>query len=188
MSSYKPIKIAIGGEGATGKSTLLRVKNTGIFDYSCDITVGVDFACIEIPWKEQIHHLLIYDLGGQERFQFLHDSYLVGTKAAIILYDLTREKTFHKIQSWLNLMYNENPNMPIIIGGSKKDLVQKEDIIHFRNLWKKNEENWNKKFNILGHFFLSSKSNEGLDGIFIEILKKIKTIPYFPPISSSCCN
>ncbi len=186
MKKIPPIKIVIGGEGGTGKSTLLKVKDTGEFSYSCEITIGVDFACLEMPWKNNLYPLLIYDLGGQERFHFLHDSYIKGTKAAIILYDMTREKTFQRLSHWFELLYSENKRIPIVIAGSKKDLIQKEDLLHYNSLWEKSITEWNNKFNIIGHFFISSKDNDGIDEIFNQIFKKIQILPYFPPISSIC--
>ena len=60
MTRKIPVKIVLAGDGGTGKSTLLKVKNTGIFDYSCDLTIGVDFGCLEIPWQGKNIPILIW--------------------------------------------------------------------------------------------------------------------------------
>jgi small GTP-binding protein len=187
VSPNNPIKIVLAGDGATGKSTLLKVKNTGTFDYSCNLTIGVDFGCLNLKWRDKEYPLLVYDLGGQKRFQFLHDSYILGTKAAIILYDLTRKITFTHLSQWLELLSTENSEMPLIIAGSKLDLVPKEVLNKFQILWEKNQPKW-VKYNICGHYFISSKKNEGLDEIFSGVLRNLQNIPYFPPMTKQCIN
>ena len=183
MNRKVPVKIVLAGDGGTGKSTLLKLKSTGNFDYSCDITIGVDFGCVELLCKEQTIPILIYDLGGQERFQFLHDSYIIGTKAGIVLYDLTREKTFYNIEKWIKLLYQENPEIPIIIAGSKKDLTNQEDLDHFQKKFETLNMKLSQKYKIIKHVFISSKLGEGVDQIFNDLLNMINLVPFFPPIS-----
>ncbi len=169
MSRKIPCKIVIAGDGGTGKSTLITSKNTGKFNYGSNITIGVDFACMDLVLGNSEHPFLIYDLGGQQRFQFLHDTYITGTKGAIVLYDLTREKTFNNIVSWLNLLYKEDPEMPIILAGSKRDLVQPEDIKAYEKRWNHFFATNIIKSRIIGHQFISSKSFEGIDNLFLTI-------------------
>jgi small GTP-binding protein len=187
VSRIDPIKIVLGGEGGTGKTTLLKTKNTGNFDYSSDITIGIDFGCLNVRWRNENIPLLIYDLGGQKRFQFLHDSYITGTKAGIILYDLTRKKTFDAIGNWLNLFYHEDPEIPLFIIGSKHDLVEEEILYQYHSYWKKVYPKLSK-YNVISHSFISSKSAFGIDEIFLKILRNIKKIPYFPPLAPEIAN
>lgn len=181
MSFKAPCKIVIAGDGGTGKSTLITSKNTRKFKIGSNITIGVDFACMDITFQDSNYPFLIYDLGGQQRFQFLHDSYITGTKGAIVLYDLTREKTFDNISNWLELLHKENPAMPIILAGSKSDLVQPEDISAFENRWKAFSRTQTHKSNVIGHHFISSKSFEGIDDLFVQIANEV--LPSFLPVS-----
>ena len=100
MEKQIPCKIVIAGDGGTGKSTLIAAKNTGEFNYASNITIGVDFACLNLEFNNEVFPFLIYDLGVQQRFQFLHDTYITGSKGAIVMYDLTRRKTFENIRKW----------------------------------------------------------------------------------------
>ena len=169
MSLYNekyPIKIVIAGQAGTGKSTLISTKKTGAFNIASKMTIGVDFVILEVNHNKKKFQFLVYDLGGQKRFQFLHDSYIKGAKASIILYDLTRINTFNSIHKWITLLMAENPQIPILICGSKKDLVQYEDIKKFEDKWSKFTSSIPENCNIIGHIFTSSKTMEGLDLIF----------------------
>ena len=161
-----PIKIVIAGQAGTGKSTLISTKKTGSFNLASKMTIGVDFVILEVSHNKRTFQFLVYDLGGQKRFQFLHDSYIKGAKASIILYDLTRINTFNSIPKWIGLLMAENPHIPILICGSKKDLVQYEDIREFEYKWFKFASRIPKNCNIIGHIFTSSKTMEGIDSIF----------------------
>ena len=161
-----PIKIVIAGQAGTGKSTLISTKKTGTFNIAPKMTIGVDFVILEVNYNKKTFQFLVYDLGGQKRFQFLHDSYIKGAKASIILYDMTRINTFDSIPKWIALLMAENPQIPILICGSKKDLVQYEDIKKFEEKWFEFSSSIPENCNIIGHIFISSKTMEGIDSIF----------------------
>ena len=164
-----PIKIVIAGQAGTGKSTLISSKKTGSFNLSSKMTIGVDFVILEVSHNNKTFQFLVYDLGGQKRFQFLHDSYIKGAKASIILYDLTRINTFNSIPRCIALLMDENPHIPILICGSKKDLVQYEDIKKFEDKWHEFASRIPANCNIIGHIFTSSKTMEGIDSIFYTL-------------------
>ena len=173
MVHIQPCKVSIAGDGGCGKTTLLATKNTGHFQGNSNLTIGVDFACMELSQKDISIPVLIYDLGGQPRFQFLHDTYILGTKAGIILYDLTRSKTFDHVPKWLSLLFNENPQMPIILVGSKRDLVQPEDLIQFRKRWNQIESQIEGGNNVVDHVFISSQSFEGINVLFERLTQEL---------------
>ena len=163
------IKIVIAGQAGAGKSTLISTKKTGSFNVASKMTIGVDFVILEVNHNKNVFQFLIYDLGGQKRFQFLHDSYIKGAKASIILYDLTRINTFNSIKKWIALLVAENPQIPILICGSKKDLVQYEDIKVFEDKWFDFVSRIPENCNIIGHILTSSKNMEGIDSIFYTL-------------------
>ncbi|MHA1672523.1 MAG: Rab family GTPase [Promethearchaeota archaeon] len=174
MEKKNIYKIVLAGDGGVGKSTLLATKTSGKFTYSSKITIGIDFNCFLVENSEKSLSFLVYDLGGQKRFHFLHDAYLKGTKGAIILYDSTRQKTFENVPHWINLMLNENANMPIILVGAKIDLVQPEDIQSFHIKWEKLKLVIPGFENIVAHTFISSKDLIGLDELFATLLDQFE--------------
>ncbi|UYP45228.1 hypothetical protein NEF87_001513 [Candidatus Lokiarchaeum ossiferum] len=170
---YKKIcKIVIAGDGGTGKTTLINSMKTNCFSYASKITIGVDFACFPVQIKsspDQEITFLIYDLGGQKRFHFMHSSYIIGSKAAIILYDLNRPKTFENLEYWITILQKENPYMPILIGGAKKDLTQPTDIKYYRKKWQILFQQIENSQYIIDHIVISSKTREGIENIFQKI-------------------
>ncbi|MHA1672402.1 MAG: Rab family GTPase [Promethearchaeota archaeon] len=166
----KMFKIALLGEGGVGKSTLLAAKCNQTFNASSKMTIGIDFACVPIEDDpDQPSALLAFDLGGQERFQFIHDSYISGIKVAIIIYDLTRFKSFDNIDKWNDLIMEENPNIPILLVGAKKDLVDSKILDHYLLQFEEKRAEFPNSAKFLDHLFVSSKTFEGIEEVFVKI-------------------
>jgi Ras-related protein Rab-11A len=169
MTADYVFKIIVAGVGGIGKSTLIATKKTGNFHLNSKMTIGVDFQVIQIQKDGQCINLMIYDLGGQPRFQFMHESYIIGAKAAIIMYDLTRTQTFETLDPWFQLVYKLDPDLPIMLVGTKKDLVKSSDLDYFKSKWSEFEANLVNTETFLGHFFTSAKSMEGVEEIFQRV-------------------
>ena len=166
MPSKKIFKICLAGDGGTGKTTLIATKKANLFQGTASITIGVDFACFPMHIEDHELTFLIFDLGGQSRFQFMHESYVIGTKAALILYDLTRPRTFDHIPHWISLFKADLTSFPILIAGTKMDLVQPADLRYFLRKWQEYYMSFPQKANLLYHGFISSKNYVGVDEIF----------------------
>ncbi len=166
MPTYK---IAIVGDGAVGKSSLLKAKKSNTFDPEMNITIGVDFQLIPLESVEvdgKKSNFLAMDLGGQERFQFMHDSYIKGIKAAIILFDVSRIRTFFNIEKWYELILNENDKIPVLIVGNKIDLIDMEAREEIAKDLDELIEELPRNQNVFGPFFTSSKNFEGIIAVF----------------------
>ena len=82
----------------------------------------------------KIAKLTIWDIGGQERFEFLHRSFYVGTNGALLVFDLSREHTFIEIDKWLKELRNQiGEDIPFILIGNKFDLIPQIGEIIDRN-------------------------------------------------------
>jgi small GTP-binding protein len=173
MLPRKVCKITIAGDGGSGKSTMIATKNTENFKIAAGITIGIDFACFPMKIDNLTFTFLVFDLGGQKRFQFMHDSYIIGSKGAIILYDLSRPSTFKSIPKWISLMESEDPFMPIIIAGSKKDLIQPEDLKYYLNEWEDMKRIFPKFERIVDHVFISSKDYQSVEHLFTHLGRAI---------------
>ncbi|HKZ41283.1 MAG TPA: GTP-binding protein, partial [Candidatus Hodarchaeales archaeon] len=67
----------------------------------------------------------IWDLAGQAHFRPLNKSFFLGAQGALVLFDLTNEKTMKNVQVWAEEFWRNNgkgKSMPIIVIGNKKDL------------------------------------------------------------------
>ena len=122
-------KICLLGDGAVGKTSLVRrfVKNMFTDDYI--ITVGTKTSkkklIIKRPEFNRIFYLtlMIWDVMGQRRFRrLLHPNYLKGAKGAILVCDLTRMDTLEHLDEWLDILNVEGKALPSVFVANKTDL------------------------------------------------------------------
>ena len=167
MDKGKVYKVLIGGDGGVGKTTLLHRYIERKFIISTRMTIGVEFFIKELEVEGKKILLQIWDFGGQERFRFLLNNYAKGAKGALFLFDLTRPVSLEKIEDWLKIFRVEDQDVPILLIGSKLDLMDKMVI----------EESFieeiKEKFNLFEFLKVSSKTGENVDLAFHKIAQKI---------------
>jgi len=171
MSKPIVLKVLTAGEGGVGKTTLLRRYVEGKFSSETKMTIGVEFFLKELNIDGQKVMLQLWDFGGQERFRFLLESYVIGARGALLKFDLTRTMTLENIEQWIQIVRKEDPELPILFLGSKSDLendiVVEEDYI----------EEFKQHFNMYDFLRISSKTGENVELCFEslsrQILKKI---------------
>ncbi len=171
MTKKFVFKILIAGNGGAGKTTLLRRYVNGVFNESTIETVGVDFFIKEIMFDdlEANCSLQLWDLGGQERFRHLLENFVMGARAALLLFDMTRMPVINEIIAWVNLVRMHDMNLPIILVGTKSDL---EDLIAV------NDEialNIKQTFQMVDYIKTSSKSGMNVDIAFKSIIEFLMT-------------
>jgi small GTP-binding protein len=117
-------KILLAGDGGVGKTTLLRRYVNGVFDESTIQTVGVDFFLKEMHFEDLNASctLQLWDLGGQERFRHILESFVMGARGALLLFDLTNMPKIETILNWVNIVRSHDINLPILFVGTKLDL------------------------------------------------------------------
>ena len=81
------MKILTAGEGGVGKTKLLHRYVEGKFSGETKMTIGVEFFLKEVMIDGQQCALQLWDFGGQERFRFLLENYVLGAKGALLLFD-----------------------------------------------------------------------------------------------------
>lgn len=163
-------KILVAGEGGAGKTSLLRRYVDGMFDESNIITVGVDFFTKDILFDNVHCSLQLWDLGGQKRFRHLLDSFVMGSRGALLLFDLTRMPKIGDILEWVNIVRLHDINLPIILVGTKIDLddfiaVDDESALHIKNV-----------FNMIDYIKISSKTGYNVDKLFDLLAKKLTEV------------
>lgn len=151
---------------------------TGEFVQNTKMTIGVDFRVVPVKIKDGKADLLIWDFGGEERFRFVLPSYLLGTHAVLLLYDLARDHTFYELQEWVDLVHEHAPGVPVMLCGAKADLLGDarewdllpESIVepYAARARKFVDEN-----GLEGHVFLSSKTGLNVERTFREVAEKL---------------
>ncbi|MHA1488677.1 MAG: Rab family GTPase [Promethearchaeota archaeon] len=161
------LKILTAGEGGVGKTTLLRRFVEGQFSAETKMTIGVEFFLKEIELDSKQCTLQLWDFGGQDRFRFLLESYVLGAKGALLMFDLTRPITLDNLEQWVKIVRKWDPDLPILFIGTKIDLddeimVQDDYALSFK-----------EQFNLFDYFKISSKSGENVSEVFKVITRKI---------------
>ncbi len=161
------LKILTAGEGGVGKTTLLHRYVEGKFNADTKMTIGVEFFLKEVDIDGKQCTLQLWDFGGQERFRFLLESYVLGAKGALLMFDLTRPMTLENLQQWVNICRKGDSNLPILFLGTKLDLVNDIMVDDDYAL------SFKEQFELFDYLKISSKSGENVSEAFDLITKKI---------------
>jgi small GTP-binding protein len=160
-------KIVIGGQGGVGKTTLLHRYLHNVFKTDTTLTVGVSFQTKEFTRNGQKIVLALWDLGGQDRFRFLQPTYCQGARAGIIFFDMNRFGTIEQVKDWVAMLRKHSyPGIPIILGGTKLDLVDPDMVDEVTNYAKETVE----KLGLTAFVPTSSKSGENVEEIITNIV------------------
>ncbi|MFX1302221.1 MAG: Rab family GTPase [Promethearchaeota archaeon] len=160
-------KILLTGNGGVGKTSFLRRYVDGFFDESTIMTVGVDFFIKELDFDNAHCLLQLWDLGGQERFRYLLENFVMGARGALLLFDLTRMPLIRDILEWVNIARLHDINLPILLVGTKFDLedliaVDDDSALHLKNT-----------FNMIDYIKTSSKTGYHIEKTFDILIKKL---------------
>ena len=116
--------------------------------------------------------LQLWDTAGQERFRSSIPSYIRDSKVAIVVYDITRRKSFDFIDKWIEDVKNERgeDNVILCVVGNKSDLVNERQV---------SLEEGEKKAKMLGvNIFMGTSMKAGYN--VKNLFKKVaKSLPEF---------
>ena len=130
------LKVIILGESGVGKTAILNKYVNQQFIEAHKATIGADFMTKEIKVDDnKLVTLQMWDTAGQERFKSLGNSFYRGADAAILVYDITNQESFNKIEEWrdsfMKLSSDSSENkqandFPILLLGNKSDLANQQ--------------------------------------------------------------
>jgi len=143
------------GDGAVGKTALTTRFTQEFFDADYKRTIGSDFAIkkLEIPEIDSTVTLQVWDLAGQPRFEVVRQGFYRGARGGLLVYDVTRRRTFLNIQHWKDEAFkNLTREVPIVVVANKVDL---EDS---RIVSTEEGKSWAEKH---GHLYVESSALTG---------------------------
>ena len=107
MSVRSPVfKTVLIGEGGVGKTSLAIRYTEDRFDQQMKMTIGVNFATKKLNIAGTDLTLLLWDLGGQPRFQDVVMDYFRGSKLGIAVYEVSRPFTMHRLDDWIGRLHS----------------------------------------------------------------------------------
>ncbi|MFX0030491.1 MAG: hypothetical protein ACFE8B_14870 [Candidatus Hermodarchaeota archaeon] len=127
MSSFK-LKVLLTGVKAVDKTSLIK-KYTFIFRPKYKLTVGVGIIEKDIEFRKgEIAKLSIWNIEGQQRFEFIRSTFYKGAAGAILVFDLTREETYIEVRNVLTEIRRfAGENMPFLLLGDNIHLLKLTD-------------------------------------------------------------
>ena len=161
------IKVALVGDYGVGKSCIVSRFVKDYFSENEMSTLGVDFDCKMIDFKDNKYKIQIWDTAGQEKFQSIVKSYIRDLNVCVLVFDVTQEKTFLNLKKWLNEVryITDDENLLIYVVGNKSDLrgreVPKVEVEEFCQ-----EEK-------IEYIECSAKKNKNINELFINIVEII---------------
>ncbi|MFW9879373.1 MAG: GTP-binding protein [Candidatus Thorarchaeota archaeon] len=161
-------KLILTGDYQVGKTSLIRrfVENKFERDYISTIGIQVSKKTVLLSENTKLH-FIIWDVGGQEKFDLNRAKFYNGANAAIIVLDRTRVNSLNSIEKWNKDIKKAVPrNIPIVVVGNKSDL--KEQIVI-------SEEEIKKVAKELGfHYILASAlTGENVNDAFLYIAYRV---------------
>ena len=171
MTAEYTFKCIVIGPAAVGKSSLVRRFVDNQFEFSYKFTIGVDFLAKTVEYeKDRYAKLSIWDVGGQERFKILRRSFYEGTHGALLVFDLSRGNTFHKMKDWLiDLRSIIEGKIPIVILGNKADLLTEIGEVLNRNESKQFAEAEDSIY-----IETSAKTGDNVERAFVELTQRMR--------------
>jgi len=126
-------KIVIIGAPGVGKTCLFNRYCFNSFNMNTEMTIGINFHSTYLRIKfndgsnrEKYVANSIFDFGGQDRFKSLIPRFIEGASGALILFDSVGFSSFQQLDFWYNnLTENVDDSIPIILIGTKSDLLDK---------------------------------------------------------------
>jgi small GTP-binding protein len=170
-------KIVIIGDPAVGKTSIRRkyLGETTLKEYI--YTIGADFATKRIKLTDDLTvQYQIFDLAGQQKFDKVRSSFYSGSKAAILVYDITDNQTLENIPKWVKetKRNSENSIQTFVVVGNKIDLREQKDTNE--QLLKHTIEQLSKDMGhgIL-HVYTSALTGENIELLFEKVTEKLLT-------------
>lgn len=127
--SIREIKLCLLGDAGVGKSCLVHRFVSDSFNAASPPTIGAAFMTKMMLVGDQAFKFNIWDTAGQERFKSLAPLYYRDAAAAILVYDITSESSFHALKTWIRELGRFGPSdILIAIAGNKCDKADQREV------------------------------------------------------------
>jgi len=120
-------KICMLGDPAVGKTSLVSRYVYSMFDDNYLTTIGAKVSKKSILIKHPRYDfdvdlkLMVWDIAGQQTFDWVKPLYFLNSAGAPIICDLTNKKSFESLEKWINALFKANGKIPIVFIANKAD-------------------------------------------------------------------
>ncbi|MCB0567883.1 MAG: leucine-rich repeat domain-containing protein, partial [Phaeodactylibacter sp.] len=166
---YAPLneaKVILVGEGASGKTSLIKAMLGETFDDHEDQTHGVRIRREAIPINEEDVTIHFWDFGGQEIMHATHQFFLSKRSVYVLVLDSRKDE---KAEYWLKRIQSFGGDSPVIVVLNKIDQHPS---------FRVNEQFLQEKYPFINDFFrLSCKTGEGVGGFKEKLWAEVWELP-----------
>jgi small GTP-binding protein len=158
-------KICMMGAPGVGKTSLVRRFVDSVFSekYLSTIGVKIDRKTVELP--DRTLNLMLWDLQGEERYQWVRMQYLRGASGYILVADGTRPETFEIAVGLQENAAGRSDDLPFVLCLNKADLWGQWGIGATQQEWLK-DKGWTV-------IQTSAKSGEGVEEAFLSLATRM---------------
>lgn len=116
-------KVVLIGDSGVGKSSLLSRFTRNEFDNESKSTIGVEFATRSLEIDGKTIKAQVWDTAGQERYRAITSAYYRGAVGAVLVYDITKQKTYESVDRWMEeVKEHASEQIVVMLVGNKCDL------------------------------------------------------------------
>ncbi len=116
------LKVILGGDANVGKTSLIQRHCTGVFRPTRSMTIGIDFHVYQVKIENAPVRLIVWDLGGQERFSPARRAFYRGTRAVGLVFDASNRHSFYNLMKWWREVRTHLNDVPVMLLANKADL------------------------------------------------------------------
>jgi internalin A len=168
------IKIIVVGQGAAGKTSVIRRVINNNFDANESKTEGISINRWQITNQsknkdQQKISLNIWDFGGQEIMHATHQFFLTKRSLYLLVLDSRLTQEENRVEYWLKIIQSFSDESPVLIIGNKID--QHPLDIDRTGLQKKYP-------NIVGILETSAATGAGIEELKAAITEQVNNLPH----------
>ena len=160
------IKVIVLGSVGVGKTSLITRYKTRKFVQNIPSTFGSNFVSIDKIIKNKKYFLNVWDTAGQEKYNSLTQTFMKNAKIIILIYSITDRKSFQNLDTWLNLVKEQNgeDGYSLGIAANKSDLYEESDVDDEEG------KKYAEKINAVWKLTSALEENKGIDELIDELI------------------
>ncbi|MFW9940929.1 MAG: Rab family GTPase [Candidatus Thorarchaeota archaeon] len=173
-------KITVIGDGAVGKTSLIKKYTQGSFQENYIATLGTQFSKYEEVIDGEKVELYLWDIAGQDSFYALRQRFYTGSSGAIIVFSHAPEQaeSFNHVNKWLDDLKKHCGSIPIVLFGNKIDLINDGGLTTDLDAPRSdsNVEQFAKANKFVGYYKTSALTGQGVTDAFKALVRKLYMI------------